>query len=396
MSKYGKPKQSPSLLPPHESIITNIIEGMHKPEPMKPRASAAEPCPDGPGFVSLGKGQERSYDPLPEGYIPLFPTRLSIKDFALNNLHVSNEGWDYVAPVEYTILNLDYHDLVSIRKGYVYMYDPEIKVWDVYRYQTEAGDENSVVGDPNTQEVIPAPNYSFTRYNVKNGQENLWQVDVLSCSAKQGSFPYLLLREDATEVYVAYSEFRWPKTLFKEIEKSNAFLDQFMTPVYRSQAKPYQRVDKLANLPSFSSFFESDQVKEEANEALVEENVIRYTARYIKSIKDIARSDLALERALFIALDDDVGNLLDVNMSVQNAYEYSLRYEEENAYALTTGRIVKQLKDKGIVSEDQWYESEKDVEDGFFAELDDDFETGFKDVNDVSKELKKNNRYINR
>jgi hypothetical protein len=78
MSKSGKPQQSPSLLPSHEKTLISILEGMHKPAPMPPRASANAPGTKATGMISLGQGKERPYDPLPLGYISLYPTRLSI------------------------------------------------------------------------------------------------------------------------------------------------------------------------------------------------------------------------------------------------------------------------------------------------------------------------------
>lgn len=108
------------------------------------------------------KGVRDVIVPCDTSIIPIFPVRFAIKENAL--IDMLNGGSTPATPTN--IDDLAHHELLSIRRGYVYVFANGI--FHVYHFETQAGDENSCMYYPNT-DLSSSSAYTFAKYEWTNG-----------------------------------------------------------------------------------------------------------------------------------------------------------------------------------------------------------------------------------
>ncbi len=156
------------------------------------------------------------------GRIPILPVRFSLLPYDLNSVKRPNKMSD---PGSYV--------LRTLRRGFVYIFIEAVEetdgatardgTWYVFRRGTSASDVNADVV-PSGTDYIERGSFMFHKYEwTENYGRGDWRFD--GESAKHAWVPSW-----ASKIWVAYSEYRWPPSFFRDGHTS-AFRDRMMTPV---------------------------------------------------------------------------------------------------------------------------------------------------------------------
>ena len=155
--------------------------------------------------------------PCDPDIIPIFPLRFAIKGETLLALLKTST----TPPTPQNKDTLTHHELLRIRRGYVYVFDGDIL--QVFRFETDARDENGSIYRADT-DIFNAPAYTFTKYAWEDGPRERWKPT-------GEHYPYCFVPKQTPKAWVAYSEERWPYLFFYEVETSTAFRNQVMTEI---------------------------------------------------------------------------------------------------------------------------------------------------------------------
>ena len=192
--------------------------------------------------------------PCDESIIPIFPMRYALSVGILKQLPVTEA-------TKLTIFStsIESHpgmELLRIRQGYVFIYAENHRglgsetrqIWQAFRYQTDGEDDNSSIPRADTQlQSRYSGGYNFLKYHWTDGTAGgNWEI-----LPNERRYPYAFVSNQATTIWVAYSEYRWPAKFFERAANDMAFRNKMMARVeVQSQsgthAAPLSRLAELA------------------------------------------------------------------------------------------------------------------------------------------------------
>lgn len=269
--------------------------------------------------------------------IPIFPTRYALTEEALFSIP---KGKAISHPLSMT--NLDMHELRRIRQGYLYIYakrrhydgvhsDQKGK-WLIFRYETGFfPDENSNENRKDTQTGLSSGSYRFYKYEWENGAESHWTV------SDSRIYPYAFVNKNVSEIDIAYSEYRWPNQFFLELEKNAASRKAIMTPV-NLLADETTASTKLENLPNYVKEFSPTAQENSLG------NAVRHTPFQPEDKNDILDCPLAWKHGRIVALQDPVGEMLDITGLHASVLQSRMYFGAAYQYPLVIGQLCKNLK----------------------------------------------------
>ena len=293
------------------------------------------------GF-SETKDADEIMAPCDPNIIPIFPARYAISDAAL--LNMVKHGTAPTAPS--TLTGSGDHDLRRIRQGYVYIYSVRSQnPWQVFRYHTGSDDDNSPGTESDTQEHYNS--YKFAKYmwttdpeTGRGGAAGYWQIE------ENRIYPYAFVGENVSEIYIAYSEERWPAYFFERAEVDIGFRQKIMQYVNLvSEETDYSC--PLQNIADHVAEFKEDTPEYPPS------NAYRYVALKPENTTQVVDCEHSGTVGRVIALHDHMGELLDIQSAIlvksHSARTYAASYE----YPLKIGKCIRSVRD---TITDRWEE----------------------------------------
>jgi len=296
------------------------------------------------GDFSANADSEETFFPCQRGMIPILPVRFSLLPYDLDSVQ---EPTSIGNPGSYIIRTL--------RRGFVYVYveDPQETddasdrqgpgSWYVFRYDTKGQDIN---GDfvPSGTDGYHRADYSFTKYEwTDNYGASAWKYDSSTPASKTIWVP-----KWASKVWLAYSEYRWPPSFFRQGHQES-FRKQIMQPVnLRGQNQWAAYIGK------------ADELVEEFKPAAQRKNPILATRLSLSQTKFAAAipPKISDECAVIAALHDPLGDILEMKFRYAAKVQHKQNFADANTYPLTIGRFCKVIKDQ-VPDRKEWYQLQK-------------------------------------
>jgi|GEM_PF-4661436 len=276
--------------------------------------------------------------------VPIFPVRFALKANTLLDILDS----DATPPAPWSMDAMDHHELVRIRRGYVYILaDGDFQV---FRFETLPSDENGAIDHPET-DLPPTEMYQFYKYAWEDGTpQGYW-------SAETQRYPYAFVpyapSNQIPKAWVAYSEHRWPYSYFLKAKDDFDFRQALMTEIdlIGREGRACKPITDLAKyVPAFRKDSE-DYTIEDYDTA----NAIRHTNvdfEYASKILDCPHTQ---NKGVLVALHDPVGELQDINALMAIHADTASNFIAEHQYPLVIGAAVKPHADSGKVeAKPQW------------------------------------------
>jgi hypothetical protein len=364
-------------------INSSILSGINLPEPLAKAEPAKSPGMKGTGFTSFGECKKApESEVLPEA-IPIFPMRYVQKwDVFSKQLKES-----YIPEIPTSLDSAKDYELARIRQGYIYLFfqreGDSNPIWHIYKYVTEAMDENAGLMAEELDFVPAVPN-SFVKFEWQSGKKTNWSgVEITSDNEIKypESFPYPFVPNDVEECWVAYSEYRWPELFFYSAQKDAEFRESLMLYVdVKCQSAPH--VAPLKNIHNYCPYIYSGLRDDWSEEAVTEQvkNQYRYTHLVSEQLESLVRNPNALDHGVMVALFDPIGDQLDFNRLINCACEEFDQFYLSRQHAYETGLLV-----------DEWVKAGK-VDYSFlkFDVVDSDFSNVFGKIKKEVKEREEN------
>ncbi|MDO6784119.1 hypothetical protein Q4583_08340 [Neptunomonas phycophila] len=318
----------------HSQILRSILNGesLKKAKAIVPPVATPSGSPNtkGTGFTSLGKAKANYTPPPDTNIIPIFPMRYAIKGDALSSLMESPRQ---IAPPQ-NINNLKDHELLRVRKGYIFIYDDK-GVWNIFSHYTDSEDTNGTEFRQLDDGDFSAP-YSFSKVFWSNGARSDWTKD-----EKENGYPFAFVTKDVKTFWIAYSEERWPKPLFVAVSTNSTLKNQLMTQVNVSDGGDTHAVP-LSELSNISDAF-TKEVPAQSNTAYEFENLIRHTMAH-QEPSAMFDSFSSYLNGLIVAIHDPIGEHLDINAMVSFQNNIATKFYDDHYYPLTIGQLIEQLQ----------------------------------------------------
>ncbi|MCZ4270612.1 hypothetical protein O4H48_22260 [Rhodobacteraceae bacterium G21628-S1] len=268
--------------------------------------------------------------------IPIFPVRFALKSETL--LAMKGAGAPLPTPPA-SIDDLSHHELVRIRKGWVYVFHNGNM--QVFKFTTYADDENCGIYREDVAQNIEPP-YTFTKYQWSDGAASgEWTQE-----GKQ--YPFLFVPKDTPEAWVAYSETLWPTRFFDEAENNATFRAKVMVKVdlaARSGDFCAPITDLEKRVPAFRKDSQAFPQKD-----YTLENAIRHTGVEIERSGRILNCQSTKDTGVLVALHDPVGETQDL-LGLMTVYSTTLsNFLIEHQYPLVIGKAVENLNADNEIS----------------------------------------------
>jgi hypothetical protein len=337
--------------PNQSSMHTQLSEGIfndvsRKLEGLADKLKKQDICPPntkGTGFTCFGTPREMSPPPRDDiNIIPIFPMR-----FAMTGDHLmSLVDGAYPSKHPSSIHNHPNHELLRIRKGYLYIKD-DLGYWHVFWYETfgDKDEHSSVVKDKTN--IGHQPPYSFTKFTWSDGADSEWEI-----LPTEKIYPYAYVNSKVKKCWVAYSEARWPPAIFEIADRDPDFLARLTTPVDLTSMSGDFHLP-LSELASITDAFKDGLVDASLSKSQYEfENVIRKTVTMVEPASFVNSTPLAKEHGIIVAVTDYIGEILDLNHVITVLATAGDNYAEHYKYPLTIGGFVKQLQEQGALKEE--------------------------------------------
>ncbi|OKH86434.1 toxin VasX [Thalassospira sp. TSL5-1] len=296
------------------------------------------------GDFSANADSEETFFPCKRGMIPILPVRFSLLPYDLDSVQ---EPTSIGNPGSYIIRTL--------RRGFVYVYveNPQETdeasdrqgpgFWYVFRYDTKSQDIN---GDfvPQGTDSYHRADYSFTKYEwTDNYGAGAWKYDSSTPASKTIWVP-----KWASKVWLAYSEYRWPPSFFRQGHQES-FRKQIMQPVnLRGQNQWAAYIGK------------AEELVEEFKPAPKRKSPILATRLSLSQTKFAAAvpPKISDECAVIAALHDPLGDILEMKFRYAAKVLHKQNFANANAYPLTIGRFCKVIKDQ-VPDRKEWYQLQR-------------------------------------
>lgn len=288
--------------------------------------------------------------PCDEAIIPIFPLRYALSIDILRQLADTIYTKLLIYPT--SIEDHPGQELLRIRQGYIFIYaenhrgqgsEPR-QIWQAFRYETDGQDENSSVPRGDTQlQSKHAGGYNFVKYHWKDGTASGdWVI-----LPNERSYPYAFVSNQATTIWVGYSEFRWPAAFFEKAEADVEFRERLMAKV-EVQSRSGTHAAPLSQLEELAPIFRGPASKKPPLDIPIE-NALRHTAIETEQASKIVNCRNSREKGIVVALTDPIGEHLDVGRLISIHATTRAAYFAENQYPVLIGRAVENLVAKGQV-----------------------------------------------
>lgn len=282
--------------------------------------------------------------PCDDSIIPIFPMRYAISVDMLKQLPSTEAQSLTIFPT-----SIESHpgmELLRIRQGYVFVFSENHRgqgseprqIWQAFRYQTDGEDDNSSIPRADTQlQSRYSGGYNFLKYHWKDGTAaGEWEI-----LPNERRYPYAFVSNQATTIWVGYSEYRWPAKFFERAASDVAFRERLMVRVeVQSQsgthAAPLSRLAELA--PVFRG---SGSTRPPLD--IETENALRHTAIETEQMDRIVHCPNSREKGVMVALKDPIGEHLDIGRLLSIHATTRAAYYAEHQYPVLIGRAVENL-----------------------------------------------------
>lgn len=294
--------------------------------------------------------------PCDPSIIPIFPLRYALSVDILKQMPETD-----AQSLSISATSIESHpgmELLRIRQGYIFIFAENHRglgsetrqIWQAFRYQTDGEDDNSSIPRADTQlQSRYSGGYSFLKYHWSDGTaEGKWEI-----LPNERRYPYAFVSNQATTIWVGYSEYRWPAKFFERAANDVAFREKLMARVeVQSQsgihAAPLSRLAELA--PVFRG---PGSTKPPLD--IETENALRHTAIETEQMESIAHCPNSKEKGILVALKDPIGEHLDVGRLLSIHATTRAAYYAEHQYPVLIGRAIENLIDQDQVStETMW------------------------------------------
>ncbi|RCK41430.1 hypothetical protein TH25_23680 [Thalassospira profundimaris] len=293
------------------------------------------------GDFSANADSEETFFPCQRSSIPILPVRFSLLPYDLEGVQ---EPTSIGNPGSYIIRTL--------RRGFVYVYveNPQETddasdrkgpgAWYVFRYDTKGQDIN---GDfvPSDTDSYHRADYSFTKYEwTDNYGADTWKYDSSTPASKTIWVP-----KWASKVWLAYSEYRWPPSFFRQGHQES-FRQQIMQPVnLRGQNQWAAYIGRAEEL--VEEYKPTPLRTDPTLAARLSLSQTKFATATPPQISD--------ECAIVAALHDPLGDILEMQFRYAAKIEHKQNFANANVYPLTIGRFCEAVKDQ-VPKRDEWYQ----------------------------------------
>lgn len=294
--------------------------------------------------------------PCDPSIIPIFPMRYALSIDILKQLPETKA--QSLNILRNGIADHPGMELLRIRQGYIFIFAENHRglgsetrqIWQAFRYQTGGDDDNSSIPRADTQlQSGYSGGYSFLKYHWSDGTAGgNWEI-----LPNERRYPYAFVSNQATTIWVGYSEYRWPAKFFERAANDVSFREKIMAKVeVQSQsgthAAPLSRLAELA--PVFRG---TGSTKPPLD--IPTENALRHTAIETEQMDSIAHCPNSREKGIVVALKDPIGEHLDIGRLLSIHATTRAAYFAEHQYPILIGRAVENLIDQEQVStESMW------------------------------------------
>jgi hypothetical protein len=253
-----------------------------------------------------------------------------------------------LTPVRPAHLNdLGSYVIRKLRRGFVYIYidapeDSKTSTsadgsWFVFRYHGPQEDRYDFVAPEDTDTANRNPG-SFSQYSWEKdlGPEGLWAYSGKPATAA------CWVPSWTSEVWIAYSEFRWPASFFLDCKSDPSFREKIMQHVGVREPNPFEFGAFIGAIPTlveeYKKPFQRDVMVEEELKMSFETFRPTSNSRY----EDISKLTYADARRM-VALFDPVADVHEVNQVWAEKLKVATAFNNEFLYPLTTGAFAKSL-----------------------------------------------------
>ncbi|AUG55452.1 toxin VasX [Thalassospira marina] len=313
------------------------------------------------GDFSANADSEETFFPCQRSSIPILPVRFSQLPYDLESAQPPS-----------SIGSPGSRIIRTLRRGFVYVYveNPQETddasdrqgpgSWYVFRYDTKGQDIN---GDfvPSGTDSYHRADYSFTKYEwTDNYGNDTWKYDSSTPASKTIWVP-----KWASKVWLAYSEYRWPPSFFRQGHQES-FRKQIMQPVNLRGSNQWAAY--IGKAEDFVEEFKPTPLR--TNSTLAGRLSLSQT-KFAPAVPP----QIADECAVVAALHDPLGDILEMQFRYAAKIEHKQNFSNANVYPLTIGRFCEAVKDQ-VPKRDEWYQ----MQDPAFA---DDWEVSYDNLKSI-------------
>lgn len=273
--------------------------------------------------------------------IPIFPLRFAL---TADSLLAMAKSWT-PSPTPQSIDDMPRHELVRIRRGFIYVYANDIL--QAFRFETREDDENGTVYNRDAK-PSSAPVYSFTKYRSTRTDDDT----SVGWEATTERYPYAFVPKDTPKAWVAYSEAHWPYRMQYQVEQDAGFRGKVMTEIdLTSRSGPF--CAPITELAQRVPTFRKGSTEYPAPD-LERANALRVTSVVLESTDTILASTCTREFGVMVALHDPIGELQDIQGLQTVCTKTAAQFATTNQYPLIIGNIARALQQGGEVSTSHW------------------------------------------